>query len=92
MERKGTEGAADRHAGAAFGLVIGVTLGSLLLNVPGVAEAARDPEAARALARKVLSAVLPSARAAAPGSTGGQVAAAPLAAAAFPGASTIRDR
>ena len=91
MGRKKTERGADGPAGAAFGLVIGVTLGSLLLNVPGVADAARDPQAAQALARKVLSAVLPWA-AAAPSATGSQVAAAPLAAAAFSDASTIRKR
>jgi hypothetical protein len=30
-------GAFNAHTGAAFGLIIGIILGSLLLNVPGIA-------------------------------------------------------
>lgn len=40
-------GGLNGHNGAAFGLILGIVLGSLLLNVPGIATAGGLPERMR---------------------------------------------
>ena len=82
------------HAGAAFGLIIGVILGSLLLNVPAVAIASGQLRSAMG---RLVGSIAPGpaqlgSRPAGPEDPGGHRAVARPAAAVLAGASAISTR
>jgi len=53
-ENRNEDGLFNAHTGAAFGLIAGIVLGSLLLNVPGVAAARGLPDQLRSAMQTVV--------------------------------------
>jgi hypothetical protein len=56
---KNDGGLFNRHTGAAFGLIIGIVLGSLLLNLSDVAAAGGLPDKLRSAVQTVVENVAP---------------------------------